>query len=641
MKKGKRIRRKQLNRFSEYFSESYYLAQFPDTERPSVENSLEHFLQFWNQNKYDPSPFFSVSDYLEANPDVVAHQINPLVHYIENGIAEQRPLRIVRQAGQVSTEDETEILVSPARRLNVKKLITSELPEYLESLGVEIIAEPEHVDVAYYKSYFPGETILNCEEHFDDVGWKQGLNPNAWFNTKFYLDFYPDVANSGLNPFTHFISQGYKEFRLPNDSCYREFNSVLNGLSIESEERTWFNSSARLKIVDRSYIEREILKKKFNSGSLVLSIGHSAYLSDVGGIQLYTFVEAQKFNKLDINYLHISPSRTLPVLANQSQKDILIKLTFNNEELSGDVFLSDLVEIVASISPDKPPESVIVNSLYGWHPELLRSVLDQISADRHFWVFHDYSTFCSNPTLNFEKVSSCHNPSIGAGICSTCRYGQKRDEHVLRIRELLESRDWEMVTPSLSTSANVKKYMKIDALHVKTISHGEIRKGHKLRSFQEKPRIAFVGHPVVQKGWLKFLNLVDLGLDEFDFFHFGSVDANEPGIQYRPLVNQFDNQNAAQDILVEYQIDAVFISPTWEETFCFVAYEALSAGCRIICNSESGNVIDAAIGNSIIMDEMNFQSVARLTDEIIKAREEDRFISEFLFTGTIASEYVK
>jgi glycosyltransferase involved in cell wall biosynthesis len=174
-----------------------------------------------------------------------------------------------------------------------------------------------------------------------------------------------------------------------------------------------------------------------------------------------------------------------------------------------------------------------------------------------------------------------------------------------------------------------------------TIPHGQIYNGRKLRTFQEKPRIAFVGHPVINKGWLRFLNFVDLAMKDFDFYHFGAVNSNEPGVRYFPLVNQFGNLNMARDLLVEHQIDAVFICPTWEETFCFVAYESLAAGCEIICNTKSGNVVDASVGHSIFLEVEDVHSVARVKSEVIEARKLDRFVSDFVFTGTIASEYAK
>jgi glycosyltransferase involved in cell wall biosynthesis len=632
---------RQVNKLPDFFSESYYLSQFPESERVHIKNPLEHFLLFWNQNGYDPNPFFSMSEYLVANPDVADHLVNPLVHYIDKGISENRPLRASKQLGQVSLDDDFKILVKSAAR-NLAEYSTSlDLARYLVSIGCEFTFEPDQVDPSYYQSYFRGELIIDYQEHFDQTGWKLGLNPTAWFNTQFYLDTYPDVANSGLNPFIHFVNEGYREARIPSHRSHRTFKSVLLGESVESEARDWSESVRTIKITDHRAIERDLRRKMFKQAPLVVSIGHSAYLSDVGGIQLYTFIEAEKFNKLGINYLHIAPSRTLPTLADRSQKDLLLKITFNNNDISGELFLSDLFDLISSISANKPTTALIVNSIYGWHPELLKTVIDDISPEKSFWFFHDYSMFCSNPTLNFENVSSCHNPKINSGICSTCRFGQKRDEHVSRIRGLIASRDWEFVSPSASASANIVNYLDLEPSRVKTISHGQIKVGSKTRSFSDKPRVAFIGHPVVKKGWLSYLNFVDMGLKEFDFYHFGSVDTGTPGIKYLPLFNQFDNLNVARDLLIENQIDAVFICPTWEETFCFVAYEAQSAGCMIITSRASGNVVDAAADKLIEFDDDDAHLVFRIRDELLEAREVDRFISDFVFNGTIASMYAE
>ena len=635
------LRRRQQNRVRVHFSDSFYLAQFPEDERSDIRDPFEHFLMFWKKNGYDPSPNFSMSSYLTANPDVAAHQLNPLVHYVEKGISECRPLAPGTRTDHVVEMDEHLEWRASLDRHAAAVFPGSDLGLYLVSLGCEFDCEPNRVDPDYYRAYFPDEVISDCDRHFDEIGWRLGLNPTAWFNTKFYLKLYDDIAQSGMNPFTHFVTQGFRESRKPNDSSFRNFVAVLGGSSVESEARSWPDPNQRFKMADLSDMQRLISKKKIKSGAVVVSLGHSRYLSDVGGIQLYTYVEAQKFNELGLNYLHIAPSKPLPILADCLQKDQCVNITFNNEELPGDFLLSDLTEIVAAACPNIPPISVIVNSLYGWSPELLSPIIKQMSAERHFWVFHDYSTFCSNSTLNFENVSSCHNPAIGSAICSTCRFGQKRAEHVERINELLESHDWRLVTPSPSTSANIAKFLKVDSSEVLTIPHGQIYNGRKLRTFQEKPRIAFVGHPVINKGWLRFLNFVDLAMKDFDFYHFGAVNSNEPGVRYFPLVNQFGNLNMARDLLVEHQIDAVFICPTWEETFCFVAYESLAAGCEIICNTKSGNVIDASIGHSILLKVEDVHSVARVKREVLEARKLDRFVSDFVFTGTIASEYAK
>ena len=63
------------------------------------------------------------------------------------------------------------------------------------------------------------------------------------------------------------------------------------------------------------------------------------------------------------------------------------------------------------------------------------------------------------------------------------------------------------------------------------------------------------------------------------------------------------------------QIDAAFIWPNWPETFSFVAYEALQAGCLIITHPDSGNVFDAAKSmNKLIVFE-NFEDLVFDTDK--------------------------
>jgi hypothetical protein len=52
-------------------------------------------------------------------------------------------------------------------------------------------------------------------------------------------------------------------------------------------------------------------------------------------------------------------------------------------------------------------------------------------------------------------------------------------------------------------------------------------------------------------------------------------------------------------------------------------------------------VIDASIGHSILLKVEDVHSVARVKREVLEARKLDRFVSDFVFTGTIASEYAK
>ena len=53
-------------------------------------SALTHYLEFgWKEGR-DPSAGFSSSGYLAANPDVAAAGLNPLIHFLNHGLAEGR-----------------------------------------------------------------------------------------------------------------------------------------------------------------------------------------------------------------------------------------------------------------------------------------------------------------------------------------------------------------------------------------------------------------------------------------------------------------------------------------------------------------------------------------------------------------------
>ncbi|MEW6017310.1 MAG: hypothetical protein AB1760_04465 [Pseudomonadota bacterium] len=74
------------------FDATFYAGENPDVARSGMD-PLDHFLRTgWREGR-DPTPRFSVADYLEMNPDVAAAGMNPFVHYVQGGRAEGRATR--------------------------------------------------------------------------------------------------------------------------------------------------------------------------------------------------------------------------------------------------------------------------------------------------------------------------------------------------------------------------------------------------------------------------------------------------------------------------------------------------------------------------------------------------------------------
>ncbi|GBQ83852.1 hypothetical protein AA0535_0352 [Asaia krungthepensis NRIC 0535] len=74
-----------------YFDSTWYLAAYPDVGACGMD-AVEHFMTHGYLEGRDPNGFFSVAEYIAANPDIPL-TINPFLHFIMHGAAEGRPLR--------------------------------------------------------------------------------------------------------------------------------------------------------------------------------------------------------------------------------------------------------------------------------------------------------------------------------------------------------------------------------------------------------------------------------------------------------------------------------------------------------------------------------------------------------------------
>jgi hypothetical protein len=100
-------------------------------------------------------------------------------------------------------------------------------------------------DATYYLEQNPdvfaavlrGETT--AEQHFNTYGWQEGRDPNAFFDTSFYLLQYPDVLNARVNPFQHFLANGAGEGRFTNANQDNVVDFTGNNLANEFDAEAY------------------------------------------------------------------------------------------------------------------------------------------------------------------------------------------------------------------------------------------------------------------------------------------------------------------------------------------------------------------------------------------------------------------
>ena len=195
--------------------ESYYYARNPDVARAGAD-AFQHYMAYgWKEGR-DPNAFFSTQYYLATNAAVSMGGTNPLQDFGSGGWARgSNP--------------------SQAFFIDVYRAAHPEIPDnvdplqyYMQSGDKTVYSDPL-INADHYAAQKPGiSNIFDAISDYHTVGWKQGLDPSAWFNTNFYLWNNPDVKAAGVDPLQHFEAFGWKEGRAANpyfsSSAYLQAN---------------------------------------------------------------------------------------------------------------------------------------------------------------------------------------------------------------------------------------------------------------------------------------------------------------------------------------------------------------------------------------------------------------------------------
>lgn len=199
------------------FDTNYYLAQNLDVKAAGID-PLKHYEQYgWHEGR-DPSLLFSSYNYRVANLDVMAAALNPLYHYLTYG---QNEGRAVFLAGTAAAADPLIDAAFYDRQLGATIIpaglaAQQQAAASYDATGWQAGLNPDaFFDTGYYLSHNPDVVAarLNPFWHFEQYGWREGRNPSAQFSTSRYLAAYSDVRALGIDPLTHFLTDGQAQGR--------------------------------------------------------------------------------------------------------------------------------------------------------------------------------------------------------------------------------------------------------------------------------------------------------------------------------------------------------------------------------------------------------------------------------------------
>ena len=177
-----------------------------------------HYEQYGWRESRDPSLLFSDSKYLAGYPDVQAARIDPLQHFIQYGQVEGRMAFL---SGGTAPADPLVNAAYYDAQAGATLIPTGTAAQQQAAWGYHTDGwqrglNPNALfDTRYYLSHNPDVAAAHIDplQHYEQYGWKEGRDASASFSTNKYLAAYVDVRAAGLDPLLHYVSYGQPEGR--------------------------------------------------------------------------------------------------------------------------------------------------------------------------------------------------------------------------------------------------------------------------------------------------------------------------------------------------------------------------------------------------------------------------------------------
>jgi len=188
------------------FDEAFYLDGNPDV-RESGMTALEHYLRHGWKEARKPNPNFTPNGYSAYGYEVQKCLINPLTHSLLYS-------KLLKVPGSSSKNQHERRVI---RSYNP---VEGEIPEYFQTNPAELTDEYKTLlnSQINWSDFFKQNKIphsnLDPITYFNSNWMKENLVIPGFFDTRLYLEIYPDIAKAGFNPLVHFLNHGINEKRI-------------------------------------------------------------------------------------------------------------------------------------------------------------------------------------------------------------------------------------------------------------------------------------------------------------------------------------------------------------------------------------------------------------------------------------------
>jgi hypothetical protein len=466
-------------------------------------------------------------------------------------------------------------------------------------------------DKAFYLRTYPDVAEAGGDplEHYLAHGWIEGRDPSADFSTRAYLEAFPQVVESGVNPLLHYLTNGRPKVIAAENPLGFRYDLIASLVPMADRVEPVRKAAAARKADPIGRLAEALARSRGGLVALHVTFSHDDYSANIGGVQLAIGLEAARMEAAGRDHLHVYPAIPWPVVRVAGDPGLL-GVIWNGARV-GEFAPADVIQALgAAAGGVATSRSFAIHSLLGHAADETADILAAAGLSEGLFWLHDFASVCAGYHLMRDDVEDCAAPPADSAACGICVYGDWRARHTEAHARLFARLALTVVSPS---QAALDLWRRASDLPARAL---EVRPHAALSDRDEAPLpeadrpfvIAYAGLPVAHKGWPIFRRLgVKLADDRrYAFVHLGS----RPDMAFSPAFEAVSvtasEPRAMQAALERVKPDAVLIWPLCRETFSFVAYEAVAAGCAVITGPDSGNVaafVESGGHGAVIDDE--------------------------------------
>lgn len=470
------------------------------------------------------------------------------------------------------------------RRL-LASLSPTGLREWMRPLPPEHQLVAQAFDRAFYLAANADVAAHGADplEHFMAFGWREGRDPTPDFSIRGYLEAFPEAAESGENPFVRWLEAGRPAMR-PQEPPYGFRYDVIAKLD-PLEDRL----AAVLAVQEPTPGDLATLRAAVDGlRHAHITFSHDNYAANLGGLQQAIRRESARVATQGRDHLHVHPSRPWPVVRTRDDAGLL------GVVLNGEPIGAFTAGVIAEALAAGEARSFAIHSLLGHAADETADILAAAGLNAGVFWLHDFASLCAGFHLLRNDVADCAAPPADSPACGVCIYGPWRTRHTDEHARLFERLSLTVAAPSQPTLDLWRASTDLPAADTVVLPHAVLTapRPAPIASEARPFRLAYAGLPVAHKGWPIFRALASAFADDprYAFHHLGArQDKTLPAV-FTEVAASAANPLAMRDALLAAEIDAVLVWPLCRETFSFVAYEAVAAGCAVITGPDSGNV---------------------------------------------------